>query len=344
MKLLLVTGAGASRNLGVEDKQLPLMSDWANTLCQALDNRESQLASGCHLKPGMTGPQFEENLGLLLKWQQFRHLEGRFQELGGPNIGEVQNAVTNSRERVDRRLKLVMHTLNATLFQEFGQGQIDDDKAQRAYGRLLDLLDAPQLVFATTNYDGSAEAALADLGFEIHTGFRRPPNRTPTLDPEGLVERSQKENAVAAIHLHGAVGWYEQAGKVVEHHADLEYNPSLGTPVVLYPDPEKDPMRDAAVSLLWAEFQAAVDSVDSILVVGHSMHDPALVRSLREASQSKPVVVTYFNPDDRNEIKRLIPKAAAVPMNFGPDLETDDSRLLQIVKTGRAPAYLEAKA
>jgi hypothetical protein len=318
------------------------MSDWADSLCESLDQKELRLAEGCHLRPGMTGPEFEQNLGLLLRWQQIRHLESRFEGLGGGNIGEPINAVTKSRDRIDRRMALVMETLNATLFREFGQGQVDDEKARKAYGLLLDYLERPDLILATTNYDGSAEAALVGLGLDIDTGFRRRPSRTPILKPQGLV--TERRGNIPAIHLHGAVGWYERDGNVGEYHADLDYNPSLGSPVVLYPDPDKDPTHDATVNLLWAEFQAAVDEVDSILVVGHSLHDPALVRVLKDAAGSKPVVITYLNPEDRNAVLVTVPGAAAVPMDFGPELATDSSNLLKIVETGRAPAYLNLKS
>jgi hypothetical protein len=68
MKLLLVTGAGASRELGVGESSMPLMADWSNGLSKALDHHELGLAEACSLQPGMSGPEFEENLGLLLKW------------------------------------------------------------------------------------------------------------------------------------------------------------------------------------------------------------------------------------------------------------------------------------
>ncbi len=36
MNLVLITGAGASRDLGLDGNRLPLMPDWASRLGQAL--------------------------------------------------------------------------------------------------------------------------------------------------------------------------------------------------------------------------------------------------------------------------------------------------------------------
>jgi hypothetical protein len=323
MTILLITGAGASRNLGSEDTAMPLMSDWANALCDALDQEEANLASACHLKPGMGGPEFEENLGLLLRWEQVRHLEKRFQDLGGPKAGSHINRVVEARTHMDKRMKVVMRTVNTTLYEQFGQRQIDDNRAKAAYGALLRELDDPKLIFATINYDRSGETALESLGHRVDAGFRGGPHRTPLLQPTGLI--SERGSKTPVIHLHGAVGWYEdeQNGSVGNHHADLPYNPSLGTPVVLYPDPDKDPTSDAIVSELWTEFNAALEFADSVLVIGHSLHDPALVRALQPVASSKPVVVSYFEADGLAKIEAEIPGAMPVEMKFGPEIEVD---------------------
>ena len=314
------------------------MPDWSDALCEALDAQESGLAAACHLVPGMAGPEFEKNLGLLLRWQQVRHLEERFQDLGGPQAGSHIGAVEEARSHVKRRMAVVMKTINVTLFEQFGQGQIDDDKARKAYQALLDLLGEPRLILATTNYDRAGETALATLGYDIDVGFRQRPNRTPTLEPTNLVSKDWAKTPV--VHLHGAVGWYERDGLVGDHHADQPYNPSLGTPVVLYPDPEKDPTNDAIVSQLWIEFSAALDTSDSVLVVGHSLHDPALVRALQRVARSKPVVISCLDFDDRQEVEAKIPGSITVKMDFGPVL-TVEGQLRSMIETGQRPAFIK---
>lgn len=181
-----------------------------------------------------------------------------------------------------------MRTINATLYDQFGQGRVVDASATAAYSALLnEHLGVTELVIATTNYDRSAEAALHGLGMAVDTGFRAPLGRTPILEPAGLVH--EREGRTPVIHLHGAVGWYERGGRIEDHYGDQPYNASLGTPVVLYPDPEKDPTSDAMVSELWREFEHALGSAEHVLLLGHSLHDPALLRVLAPLTRDKPV-------------------------------------------------------
>lgn len=297
---------------------MPLMADWSNALCGALNRRESNLAGACHLLPNMVGPEFEENLGLLLRWDQVRELEERFANLGGPQAGSPMQGVADARANTERRMGMIMRTINESLYEQFGQHRIDDDRAEHAYRGLLSQLGAKaELIVATTNYDRSAESALDALGYEVDAGFRSRLHRTPRLEPAGLVEGRGSKTPV--IHLHGAVGWYEQKGSVGEHPADQPFNPSLGSPVVLYPDPDKDPTSDATVSELWAEFDTAIEAADGIVVIGHSLHDPPLVRALRRVARSKPVVISYCEDADPNWGESQVPGSQALRLEFGPD-------------------------
>ena len=292
------------------------MADWADALCGALDEQEKGLATACHLTSGMDGPSFEKNLGLLLRWQQVRHLEERFQGLGGNPVDHPIAQLAKARGRINRRMKIVMEVLNTTLYEQFGQRRIDDDRATKIYQALLGPLGDSDLIYATTNYDRAGETALQALGYEIDSGFRSRPHRTPTLDPVGLVSNRGAKTPV--IHLHGAVGWYERDGSVGEHHADMPYNPSLGTPVVLYPDPDKDPTSDAVVSQLWTELHKALKVADKVFVIGHSLHDPALVRALSETAKSKLVAISFYSEEDAKRIATRIPAAAGFELNFDP--------------------------
>jgi hypothetical protein len=303
---------------------MPLMPDWSNALCEALDDAESDLASGCKLEPGMDGPTFETNLGLILRWQAFRHLEERFEGLGGPNIGHVRQAITEARRNTDRRLGTVMEVINSSLYDQFGQRRVGNQLTSAAYGQLLKELGDSSLIVATTNYDRAAESGLKQAGRNTNTGFSSMPEMTPSLSPQGMVDK--RDAAIPVLHLHGAVGWYERQGVVSDHYADRPYNPTLGTPVVLYPDPEKDPTSNAHVQELWEEFDRAIEIADLILVIGHSLHDPALVDALSIAvTAGTPVIVSYLDDQDESRIDELVPDAFVVQMRFGPKIESSTS-------------------
>src|SRR5579872_6304282 len=116
---------------------MPLMPDWSDAFCEALDQREAGLAKACGLSPGASGTLFEENLSLVLRWHQVQHLAERFRDLGGPHPGSHTSDAEESRERAKRRLAAVLETLNTTLYELFGLQRIDDKRASEAYRGLL---------------------------------------------------------------------------------------------------------------------------------------------------------------------------------------------------------------
>jgi hypothetical protein len=332
MRLVIVAGAGASTYLGKEEA-LPLMDGWAHALRAELNLREEGLADSIGLKEGISGEDFETRLGELFRWRDLRGLNARFRSLGSDPLGADEPSVLDAESREKRRMSEIMDAINTTLFRLFGAVAIDEAKAVDAYDGLLEVLGRPKdLVMVTTNYDPAIELALSGLGMRPETGFERTPGKPPHLEPEGMVERLREiPGTVPVLHLHGAVGWYEKKGQVLEHHQHLPFEHSNGRPVVLYPDPEKDPTRDSLVHALWDEFKAALRDATHVLVIGHSLHDPALVGRLAEASMSANVAIGLLGlpgpqgdklvVDDltRKRIQALFPRLSAHPsMRFGP--------------------------
>jgi hypothetical protein len=86
--LVLVTGAGASTEFGVNGTKLPLMAQWSDALVAKLAQRSNYLeATG--LRRGMTGEAFEVQLGRFLRdIEAFARIGGlleasaQFQDLG----------------------------------------------------------------------------------------------------------------------------------------------------------------------------------------------------------------------------------------------------------------------
>ena len=266
------------------------------------------------LHPGMDGPTFRKISACFCGGRSSATWE-RFEPLGASTNRRTISPNREGTTDWGRSIRGRDGCTQRQAHEQFGQRHIDNAKAASAYKSLLGQLES-DLIFATTNYDRAGESALATLGYEIDNGFRSRPHRTPTLEPNELVEGLGGKTPV--LHLHGAVGWYEKDGAVVEHHADQPYNPSLGTPVVLYPDPEKDPTNDAIVSQLWAEFHKAVEVADAIVVIGHSLHDPALARALSAIPSSKPVLVSFFSGDDADWIESQVPGAGRFGLDFAP--------------------------
>ncbi len=320
MDTLLITGAGASRNLGVGDSKMPLMGDWAGTLCEALNSRESGLADASQLDPQFDGPQFERALGELLEWDRVRPLEEKFEALGFQNFtGAPKEKVRQARQLTTRRLANIKAAVHSTLYRQFSHVAVDDDKAVSAYRSLLKQLREPGVAIATTNYDRSAESALLRLGHRVVNGFVGEPPRRMVFEPSSLAE--MRGQGVTLLHLHGAVGWYERNGEVVLDNAEEEFDASRGSPVVLYPDPRKRPSENVIVAELWRELEVAVERAKRILVIGHSLHDQPLVEILRGRGRSRQqkLAVSCYDAADQKRVKLLLPEAFTFKLDFTPE-------------------------
>lgn len=325
MDLVLVTGAGASHNLGHADKPLPLMPEWADVLCTALDAADGELARRCRLTPGMDSEEFEEALGELLRWESMKHLNRRFAQMT-----DDPNGFQALDQHADRRLAIVRRVINETLYGQFGQQRVHDGAATQAYNGLFNRLGGVQrLVLATTNYDRSCEAALSNLERHPDSGFRAADSESlPRLDVSNLVASCWEKERTACLHLHGAVGWYQEDGVVVDYKGSQPFNETLGAPVLLYPDPEKDPTSDAHVAALWREFRTALSLTRHVLILGHSLHDLALIAELQAAPPDRLGVAYHarndpeFEVQERSRIEDLLPGAIPIGMDFGPEFKS----------------------
>jgi hypothetical protein len=68
--LVLIVGAGASRALGAAGRPMPLMTDWAETVRQALSKVDPALNEMIGLSSGQSGPEFERAIGEFLAFRR----------------------------------------------------------------------------------------------------------------------------------------------------------------------------------------------------------------------------------------------------------------------------------
>jgi hypothetical protein len=297
---------------------MPLMRDWAGTLCEALDAKESGLAHACGLDPEFDGPQFEEAIGELLVWDRVRPLEMKFEPLALNNFtGQPKEKLRLARSNTSDRLVKIKSAINGTLYRQFSHVAVDDSKAVAAYDSLLKQLRKPSLVIATTNYDRSAESALLKLGHPVVNGFVGDPPRRKVFEPSSLAEMRGK--GVTLLHLHGAVGWYERNGEVVLDNADEDHDDSRGSPVVLYPEHGKKPSENVIVAELWRELEFAVEHAKRVLVIGHSLHDQPLLDVLSRRKRGQKLAVSYHDPIDHKRVRQLLPEAMPFKLDFAPE-------------------------
>lgn len=342
-RILIVTGAGASRRLGTGNP-LPLMSDWSDALVDALNEEEPTLAeSVVRLAKGLAAEAFEETLGAFLRWSQTLDEIERFVQLGrvGPSgvSSDVITWIANARGRLPR----IIRTINHSLWSEFGLKRVDIDTAANAYRELSRALGAlpdqrdRKLFSVTTNYDRSGEAAWELVGFTCDDGGRRRrPGGSMVLEVD-QIRPWEAGNTVPHLHLHGAVGWYRDEHGIRIEAADRPFD-ERELPVVLYPDPGKDPTNDADVQALWKVFDQALAEATHVLVIGHSLHDRPLLDRLESiAGRARLAIGFHSDPDEL--IGRLPPSMrghdidlSLVKVDFHP--EGDFSRLSGWIRGG----------
>ena len=350
--VVLITGAGASRGFGLDGASLPIMSEWATSLCAALDNLERDLAQAMHLAPAMPGEEFEETLGKFLHLDETLDVVRLFEHLGGGNDDPLTAAhpITTWVSQVEMRRPRIRDCISANLWDEFGLKRIDVEAATVAFRSILNALgvgpqksrvDSPsphrtpptKLISATTNYDRMQEVAYSNAD----------PDRL-TCDVGGRRESTASSLYLAAdevlnldpavvthLHLHGAVGWYRDGNRIRIDGADQPLQPG-SDPAVLYPDPNKDPTSSDGHDALWAAFTQALSKATDIVVLGHSLHDMPIVNAIAAAPDARLLVSHRANPSSEKQLRArldllgLSSRADLISMDFGPEPNT---RLLE---------------
>lgn len=321
MKLLLITGAGASRKLNARGTdRIPLMGEWADALKHQFGPHLSRILG---LDAVTTGQQFEELLGELTRWLQFKDLNMRFAPMLSRHDRYIKRevaALRRSIELAERRGEALEAALAETLIEKFGTSCFDAQGAAKAYDYLLRQIHKgrpEEFICATTNYDRSLELALRELNFRVRTGFHHDGFGLPPLSPKDLGTFAGQP---AVLHLHGAVGWHRDAANIVEVPLANSNHPEIGRPAVLYPSKNKV-IEDSIVASIWTELDRALDQASHVFVLGHGLGDDHLVARLERVPV--PLAVSTHQPEDAKRIRELLPDAKIVKIDFSPRPKID---------------------
>jgi hypothetical protein len=320
---------------------MPLMHDWATSLYEALESSDTGSARVIGLEPNLRGDVFETRLGEFLTFQASLPLITKLSRLGSQSAGQDHAYFGDWLQHAKARTDRMVETIRAHLFESFGYPRFNDGLAQEAYSSLRSWVGEPDgaefLAFATTNYDACIESAFGAMGFTVMGGFHGAPYATPVLDPLGLAANARQSNGLLPVlHLHGAVGWYRGIDGKIRHASDLPYNPTLGVPALLLPDPTKSVDSLAGAERIWDEFRLLLSDATHILVLGHSLNDAHLVEVLN--SVDKPLAVSWHQEGEdhldegvleagSSYVRKLLPTATVVPCDFGPHATVNRSQL-----------------
>src|SRR5262245_54358673 len=89
MTLVLVTGAGASANLGLKNQPIAQMADWCSYLCHRLRPFQREMLG---IEDGMNGPDFEARIGEFLAMRRNLSAVARFPSAGASERFSVEMA------------------------------------------------------------------------------------------------------------------------------------------------------------------------------------------------------------------------------------------------------------
>jgi hypothetical protein len=344
--LVLITGAGASRDFGVNHTALPLMAEWCTAITQKLGGIPG-FADAAGLRRDMSGPEFEQQLGAFLRAVlAFGRVEPLLEPLGemlgarAPSThGNLNNTWNAWHGQATHQINQILAKVYESLYECFAAPNYDRVHVHDAYATLLKQLgidSESRWVYATTNYDVIADAALESLGFRFDDGTHAArfmgggPERQFNLGR--LVDAVDRE--VPLLHLHGRVGWLVRSGIGNAGPYAIDnmqgWQDGFGTPLVMLPDPDKDATHDAILGGMWVEFRDALRRARRILVLGHSLHDAQLVQELVEPARAGIVGITVLGDPETGaldgdagqvaeRIERELPGATSIPLQFGRD-------------------------
>lgn len=332
--LVLVTGAGASRAFGVDGAQLPLMGEWSDHLVHKLREKPRGYLAATGLGPQIAGEEFERRLG------DFLRSVDAFKVVG-PLLGPITSIEGNLRPQANEaewlqwhealafQLDEIVKVIYETLYEMFGAPQFDPSLAQRAYDTLLGTLGitkGARWVYATTNYDTIGEAAISANGWLPDAGeIQTPPGVSELpIQVDGLLGGLPRY--VPVLHLHGRVGWFRRPQVGVRSVPVERYNENIGTPIAMLPDLNKSYDSDPTINSLWLEFEAALVRAKRVFVLGHSLHDEALLRALNAVDPERIAVTVYENTEEQTDadavasrITDAVPGATILPFRFEAD-------------------------
>jgi hypothetical protein len=331
--LVLITGAGASRTFGVNQTQLPLMGEWSDHLVRKLGEQPGGYLAATKLEKGLGGEEFERRLGGFLRSVNAFKGVG---DLLGP-LTSIQGGVRPQGNEGDWRqwhdalsfqLDQIVKVIYETLYEMFGAPRFDPGLAQGTYGRLLSTIgisESSRWVYATTNYDTIGETAISLNGGLPDVGEVQTPPGVSELPirVDGLLGGMPRY--IPVLHLHGRVGWFRRPGVGLRSVPVERYSADIGTPVAMLPDLDKTYDGDPTIESLWREFASALARAKRVLVLGHSLHDRALIRTMREAveAETRIAVTVYENPEEPTDaadvkarVEADLPNARLIPFRF----------------------------
>jgi SIR2-like protein len=353
--LVLITGAGASREFGANRQKMPLMPDWSDLVVKKLVQTGAPFFELTDLRDNLSGPAFEQALGRFLRHAEaFAAIEdvvpamARTSIPGGQPPPHFEHWYHSMKGQLDR----ITNAVEETLVEQFNYGRVSSVLAAQGFRELFSRLQLTQeapIVWATTNYDPVAELALYEMGRRPECGE---PQQLPgvaqrALDVVGILGGLPRQTPV--LHLHGKVGWYrDPKDGVVMHRQVTTHDRTFGLPVVMLPDPEKGYSGDDVLTMMWSQFEAALRRARRVLVLGHSLSDVLITKALHDHVSPDRLGIVVFGDgkggvdpsaaEFHARVGKTFPGSALMAIRFGADIGDDGNVLTEFARRTAAIA------
>jgi hypothetical protein len=360
-KLLLLTGAGASKPLG-----MPLMREFHDLVARRCDQPQKELLRNISLVNVREGrevnPDLEALLALVERYRGFHSILFEDDKFGYPFgderaqfefqglLGERGPSHPESylKDAYDR--KGVLENLDALLrdlvFEVYGK-ELDNRSLETLYSPLFKVIynHFPQklLPIFTTNYDMAIESYAMQASSQLETGFASThigniwkPSRFYQFQP------TKDKQSLALFKLHGSLAWHRRGNSIVSTGLPIR-DPSGYQSVVIYPTqtkefPDEEPFRTAYNFLKGCLRVASVT-----IVIGYSFRDPGIQRIMTDALEVNQNLfyILICGPEKEHWKKfaqqnlrsyQIIPHYFALASNGAPYLQELDRALAEVGK------------
>jgi hypothetical protein len=320
-----------------------MMQGWAADLCDRLANHVDLLG----LRRDMTGEQFEDRLGAFLRFTRSLRDVASYPRAGLATPAEPTQTIEAWFNQAAGTAQEINRSILESLHELFSGTRVHRTPAEQAYGPLLRALQVERLTYVTTNYDLAGEIALEALGKRPYAGVDQAwsPGDPQLVHLDDLLANDTTRTPV--LHLHGRVDWYTtDEGQLVAVDPNAPFNPSLGTPALLLPDPDKV-YDDFVTQTIWRHFEVALGQATHVLVLGHSLNDTQLLRALTRVTDQQLAIALHapegaglsqWRKDEAALLQKIGRTPHIIPMDFGPRPCADPVRLQHFLGGGTPPS------
>lgn len=310
-KLLLLTGAGASKPLG-----MPLMREFYKLVRSKSDKVQKQLLHDIFLvnikETRETTPDLEALLSLLERyrgfydilfgddkfgypvddeWKKWAPLEAKgllISEGAGTRRTRDYLAEAYYRKENLGRLDTLLRNL---MFEAYGK-DLDGHKLDELYSPLFKVIgrhfSQDFIPVFTTNYDMAIETYARQGNIQLETGFES--THTGNLWKVSRFYQFQpigdKQNIVL-FKLHGSLTWHRKENTIISTSLPIRDPPGYKS-VVIYPTQTKEFPDEQPFRTMYDFLKGCFRVAKVAIVIGYSLRDPGIQRIMVDALDDNP--------------------------------------------------------